>query len=68
MLYQDVVDVLFHAQATGAFRMFLCIVPLNINACKFLSLPIGGDFVVFLQYFLKMLDMLLSDIFDASDG
>ena len=49
MLYQDVVDVFIHAQATGAFLMLLSIIPFNVDACKFLSLPIGGDFVVFLQ-------------------
>ena len=65
MLDQEVVDVLFHAQATGAVRMLLRIIPFEIDSCKFLALPIGGDCVVFLQYFLKMLDMLFSDIFDS---
>ena len=43
MLDQDVADLLFHAQSTGAFRMLLGIVPLNVDAGKFLSLPIGGS-------------------------
>ena len=52
MLDQYVVDVLLHAQSTGAYQMLLRIVPLNIDACKFLSLPTGGNLIVFLQDFL----------------
>ena len=65
MLDQDVADVLFHAQSTGAFRMLLRIVPLNVNACKFLSLPIGGNFIVFQEDLLQMLDMLVPNIFNS---
>ena len=45
--------------------MFLRIVPLNVDSCKYLSLPIGGNLVVFLQDFLQMLDMLVPDIFNS---
>ena len=45
--------------------MFLRIVPLNVDSCKFRSLPIGGNFVVLLQEFLQMLDMLVPDIFNS---
>ena len=45
--------------------MLLSIIPFNVDACKFLSLPIGGDFVVFLQDFLQMLDMLVPNIFNS---
>ena len=45
--------------------MFLCIVPFDVNACKFGSLLIGSDIVVFLLHFLQMLDMLLTNIFNS---
>ena len=45
--------------------MPLRIVPFNVDACKFLSLPIGRNLIVLLQDFLQMLDMLVPDIFNS---
>ena len=58
---QELSDVFFHGEPACA----VFVVPLKINACVFLPLPVGSDCVVFLKCGKEMLCVLFAVIFDA---
>ena len=58
---KELPDVVLHGESEGT----VFVVPLDINACIFLSLPVGSDRVVFLKCGEEMLCVLFANIFDA---
>ena len=58
---KELPDVVFHGESSGTGF----VVPLDINACIFLPLPVGSDRVVLLKCGEEMLCMLFVEIFDA---
>ena len=60
---KELLDVVLHSESAGTGFL----VPLEINACMFLPLPVGSDRVVLLKCGEEMLCMLFANIFDAKN-
>ena len=58
---KELPDIVLHGESAGT----RFVVPLEINACVILPLPVGSDCVVFLKCGEEMLCMLFADIFDV---
>ena len=58
---KELLDVVFHGESSGTGF----VVPLDINACIFLPLPVGSDRVVLLKCGEEMLCMVFANIFYA---